>query len=142
MLQVRENVDISGMTTFRLPATIRYFTIVKTIEDIREAYDFAEGKGLSVVVLGGGSNVVFKVNNILQNRDCRIFYRFRRCQQYNDPDRRRRIVGQRSGAKRRSRTLGHRSHVGDPRLCWRHADTECRRIRAGNKRYSCRTGSV
>ena len=65
MLQVRENVDISGMTTFRLPATIRYFTIVKTIEDIREAYDFAEGKGLSVVVLGGGSNVVFKVNNIL-----------------------------------------------------------------------------
>lgn len=58
MLKIIENVPLAPKTTFGIGKTARYFVEVKTEEDIREAIAWAREKGVSPVVLSGGSNVL------------------------------------------------------------------------------------
>lgn len=56
---IRENVDITGMTTFRIPAKARYFAeyeSLKELETISRDPRFINGPVLS---MGGGSNLLF-----------------------------------------------------------------------------------
>ncbi len=55
---ITERVLLAEHTTFRIGGPARYFARVHTIEEVRAAFAFAKEKGLSVFVLGGGSNVL------------------------------------------------------------------------------------
>lgn len=71
---IRENVDLSRYTTFRIGGKARYFTEVFSKEGLLAAIKFAKTLKLPIVVLGEGSNVlvsdrglnsvVIKLNNI------------------------------------------------------------------------------
>jgi UDP-N-acetylmuramate dehydrogenase len=58
MLEIKENIELSKFTTFRIGGKARYFTIIKNEEDLREALAFAKTRKLPVFVLGGGSNLL------------------------------------------------------------------------------------
>lgn len=55
---IRENVPISSLTTMRLGGNARYVIEVETPDDVKEAYLFAEEKGLPVWIMGGGANTI------------------------------------------------------------------------------------
>lgn len=58
MLKILENISLKDFTTIQVGGRTRYFVIVKTEEDLREALFFAKGRKLPVFVLGGGSNLL------------------------------------------------------------------------------------
>lgn len=58
-MNFQEFVNLSEFTTIRLGGPARYLVECSTIEDVIEALEFAEGKHLNCMVIGGGSNVVF-----------------------------------------------------------------------------------
>jgi len=57
-MKIRENVRLAELTTMRLGGEVRYVIDVESLDDVREAYEFAEERGLRTYVLGGGSNVI------------------------------------------------------------------------------------
>ncbi len=59
MITVKENVDIKEFTSFGVPALCHYFTEVHTLEELREALNFAGEKQIRLLFLGGGSNILF-----------------------------------------------------------------------------------
>ncbi|SFM52242.1 UDP-N-acetylmuramate dehydrogenase [Marinobacter zhejiangensis] len=58
-LVVRESVDLSPFNTLGIRARARYFTEASSLEQLRQALDWANQRALEVLVLGGGSNLVF-----------------------------------------------------------------------------------
>lgn len=58
MLQIRENVPLSGYSTFKIGGPARYFCIAKSEEEAREALDFAIENKLRVFAIGRGSNLL------------------------------------------------------------------------------------
>jgi UDP-N-acetylmuramate dehydrogenase len=59
MVEIREHVDITH-TTFKLPATARYFAVAESIDDIIYLYTQAkEVLKISLYILGSGSNTLF-----------------------------------------------------------------------------------
>ncbi len=57
-MKIRENVNISTLTTMRLGGAARYVIEVETEDDVPEAYTFASERRLPVYVLGCGSNII------------------------------------------------------------------------------------
>jgi len=62
-MTIQENVLLAPYTTFRIGGAARFFVQVKSLADVREAYDFARGKNptgktLPIFILGGGSNLL------------------------------------------------------------------------------------
>ncbi len=57
-MKIRENIPISTLTTMRLGGDARFVIDIKNVDDIKEAYAFAEDKNLPVYVLGGGANTI------------------------------------------------------------------------------------
>jgi UDP-N-acetylmuramate dehydrogenase len=57
-MEIRTQVALAPLTTFAIGGPAAYFAEAAGVEDIRRAYAFAEEKGVPVVVLGGGSNVL------------------------------------------------------------------------------------
>ena len=55
---VRENISLSVLTTFRIGGAARYVVECMNVDDVREAVQFARGKGLPFVPLGEGSNLL------------------------------------------------------------------------------------
>lgn len=58
MLQIRENVPIAPLTTFRIGGVARFFVEVKTEVGLREAIAWAKEQGVEFRILAGGSNVL------------------------------------------------------------------------------------
>ena len=58
-LQVQSNVELADRTTFGISAKARWFVEVTSVDALRQALDWAKGRGLDVLVLGGGSNMLF-----------------------------------------------------------------------------------
>lgn len=56
--RLRESVPLAPLTTFEIGGPARFFCEAETEKDVAEALAFAKAKGLPVVVLGGGSNLV------------------------------------------------------------------------------------
>ncbi len=58
MIDIRENVPLGSHTTFEIGGKARYYVVVKTEEDMREAVRWSRDKGTRFVILAGGSNVL------------------------------------------------------------------------------------
>lgn len=58
MPTIQENVPLAPLATFHIGGPARYFARVQSVEDLKESLDFARGKHLAPLVLGGGSNVL------------------------------------------------------------------------------------
>lgn len=57
-IEIKENVRLAPLTTLQVGGNARYFVTAETDDAVIEALAFAEGKGLPVFILGGGSNVL------------------------------------------------------------------------------------
>ncbi len=57
-MKIRENVPISTLTTMRLGGDARFVIDIEKVDDISEAYEFAQDKNLPVYVLGEGANTI------------------------------------------------------------------------------------
>jgi UDP-N-acetylmuramate dehydrogenase len=58
-MNIEELVPLRPKTTMRIGGAARYFAEIRTREDVEEAWRFAKGKNIPLVVLGGGSNTIF-----------------------------------------------------------------------------------
>jgi UDP-N-acetylmuramate dehydrogenase len=58
-MPVLEYVNISDYCTFRVGGQFRYFAHVANLDDLKKAHIFAREKELPLLILGGGSNMVF-----------------------------------------------------------------------------------
>lgn len=58
-MYILENVPLSGYSTMRLGGTAAYLTEVTSRSEITEALTFAAGRGIPVIMIGGGSNIVW-----------------------------------------------------------------------------------
>lgn len=56
--KIREHVSLAPLTTFEIGGSARYFVDVRTEQDIRDAVQWATDKGVTYIVLSGGSNVL------------------------------------------------------------------------------------
>lgn len=57
-MRVRENAPLKEITTFRVGGNARFLTVVETIDELKEAVDFAKKSDLNFFVIGGGSNLL------------------------------------------------------------------------------------
>jgi UDP-N-acetylmuramate dehydrogenase len=57
-IEIQEFVSLAPYTTLRIGGTARYFCEVRGETELLEAVDFAQERGLSLFVLGGGSNLL------------------------------------------------------------------------------------
>src|ERR1700758_704020 len=55
---IEENVPLAPVTTLRVGGPARYFAAAHSVDEVREAMDYARSRNLPLFVLGGGSNVV------------------------------------------------------------------------------------
>jgi UDP-N-acetylmuramate dehydrogenase len=57
---IKENFELSPLTTFHIAALCRYFSEASDLEAIKEIIEFAEAYGVKKkLILGGGSNILF-----------------------------------------------------------------------------------
>lgn len=57
-LKIKENVPLKHLTAFRIGGPAKYFIEAETIEDIKDAFSFAEENNLKTFVMGSGSNIL------------------------------------------------------------------------------------
>lgn len=59
MLDIRENISLAPLTTFKIGGLAKFFCAVKNESEFFDALNFAKEKSLEIFMLGGGSNVLF-----------------------------------------------------------------------------------
>lgn len=57
-MQIKENVPLAPYTTFGIGGPARFFATAESVEELKEALEFAKQKQLPVCLLGGGSNML------------------------------------------------------------------------------------
>jgi UDP-N-acetylmuramate dehydrogenase len=57
-IEIKENIHLAPLTTLQVGGNARYFVTAETEDAVIDSLAFAEEKGLSVFILGGGSNVL------------------------------------------------------------------------------------
>ena len=60
MSAIDEHVDLTLYNSFGLTLRARYFTRVETLQQLRQAVAFSRDKGVPMLPLGGGSNVLLR----------------------------------------------------------------------------------
>lgn len=58
-MQIQELIPLGPKTTMRIGGSARYYAELHTQRDAEEAWQFARSKGVSMIVLGAGSNTIF-----------------------------------------------------------------------------------
>ncbi|RBW50250.1 UDP-N-acetylmuramate dehydrogenase [Marinobacter sp. F3R11] len=58
-MKLKENVGLSALNTLGVCAAARFYMDVDSLDDLRGALAWAEANGQKILVLGGGSNLVF-----------------------------------------------------------------------------------
>lgn len=58
-MEIKEYVNIKDYCTLKVGGQFRYFFNIKSIDDLKEAFLFANKNNIEVFILGGGSNIVF-----------------------------------------------------------------------------------
>lgn len=59
MLEVRKDVSVKDLTSFKIGGIAKFFAVARSIEDITEAIDQAKSMNVKLFVIGGGSNIIF-----------------------------------------------------------------------------------
>lgn len=59
MISIKEKFDLSNHNTMGLKASARFFAEIHSISDLREALQYGTKKNLEILILGGGSNILF-----------------------------------------------------------------------------------
>ena len=57
-LNIQQRIPLAPYTTFRIGGPARFFCEVSSEAELLEAVEFARGRGLKILVLGGGSNLL------------------------------------------------------------------------------------
>ena len=57
-LKIEENISLAPLTTLKIGGAARYFVKAETIEDVKDAFDWATQNDIKLFILGGGSNIV------------------------------------------------------------------------------------
>jgi UDP-N-acetylmuramate dehydrogenase len=57
-MTILENISLAQYTTFKIGGNARFFCLIKSVDDLKEAVKFAKEKSVPFFVLGGGSNVL------------------------------------------------------------------------------------
>jgi len=57
-MKIQENILLAPYTTFKIGGIARFFCVVANEDELVEAVNFAKEKGVKIIVLGGGSNVL------------------------------------------------------------------------------------
>jgi UDP-N-acetylmuramate dehydrogenase len=58
-MDVREKIALKPYTTFKMGGKAAYFCALSSTEEVAAFAEFAEGKKLPLIVIGGGSNIIF-----------------------------------------------------------------------------------
>ncbi|OJU25668.1 MAG: UDP-N-acetylenolpyruvoylglucosamine reductase [Sphingobacteriales bacterium 41-5] len=58
-MNIAENISLRHFNTFGIDVTAAFFTEIFSLDELKEALEFAKAKEFPVLVLGGGSNVLF-----------------------------------------------------------------------------------
>jgi len=58
-MNLQEHIPLSNYSTFRIGGNAQYFIKVKTKQELKEATEFAKEKNIPILLLGGGSNIIF-----------------------------------------------------------------------------------
>jgi UDP-N-acetylmuramate dehydrogenase len=61
-MKIKENYSLKSLNTFGLKVDAKYFTEVASLDEIKQAAEFVQKRAVPLLVLGGGSNILF-VNN-------------------------------------------------------------------------------
>ena len=61
-MQVQENISLKPNNTFGVDASSKYFSKVCNLEELKECIQFSQNKSLSILFLGGGSNILLTKN--------------------------------------------------------------------------------
>ncbi len=59
-IDVQKNVSLAPYTTMQVPSKTAFFVEVVSVAQLKQALEFAEQKNLEVLILGGGSNILFR----------------------------------------------------------------------------------
>ncbi|MFA7309543.1 MAG: UDP-N-acetylmuramate dehydrogenase [Candidatus Paceibacterota bacterium] len=58
MLQIRNDVPLRELTTFKIGGSAQFYTEVRNAEELKDAVDWARDQGVKMCVLAGASNVL------------------------------------------------------------------------------------
>lgn len=58
MIKIQRQVTLAPYTTLKIGGPARFFVVVKNLEDLKEALNWAREKKVAIFILGGGSNVL------------------------------------------------------------------------------------
>ena len=58
MVKIKKNIKVASLTTFGIGGVAKFFCVVKNVNDLKKALDFAHKNKLEVLILGGGSNIL------------------------------------------------------------------------------------
>lgn len=59
MIKIEKQFPLAQLTTIRLGGLARFFVEVKSVEEMRQALEFAKEQSVPTHILGGGSNTIF-----------------------------------------------------------------------------------
>lgn len=60
MTFIKEHYDLQALNTLATRSSSRYFANINNIGELLQAFNFSQQKELEILVLGGGSNLIFK----------------------------------------------------------------------------------
>ena len=58
-MNILNDVRLAEYSSYKIGGPAKYFVITRTIEEVKEAIDFAKAEGLKFFILGGGTNLLF-----------------------------------------------------------------------------------
>ena len=59
MVEIKENIELAGMTTFGIPAKARYFAEYSSVKELQEILRTPQYQQNEMLHIGGGSNLLF-----------------------------------------------------------------------------------
>ena len=61
-MEIQPDFDLKAYNTFNVTARCSYFVAVTDIDELKQALQFARDKNLALLILGGGSNILFSTD--------------------------------------------------------------------------------
>jgi UDP-N-acetylmuramate dehydrogenase len=57
-MKILQNISLKGYNTFGIDKNAKYFSVAKTMDELRELLVWAKAEAIEVFILGGGSNIL------------------------------------------------------------------------------------